>query len=79
MSLTSLFDKNIFSLDDKITTIDNKTKDDCMKESIKNKSAGFSYKGDNNKCLLFDSHNLNNRTDENIKAYNIKSFIYRDR
>jgi len=71
----SFFDKNMFYLEDEKNQINNITKDECAKYSIENNYEGFSYKGDNNKCLLFDSHNLNNKIDESINKYNIKTLL----
>jgi hypothetical protein len=71
----SFFDKNIFYLEDKQNQINNINKNECAKYTIENNYEGFTYKGDNNKCLLFNSHNLNNKIDENTNQYNIKTFL----
>lgn len=71
----SFFDKNMFYLEDEKNQINNINKEECAKYTIENNYEGFSYKGDKNKCLLFDSHNLNNKIDENTNKYNIKTFL----
>ena len=71
----SFFDKNMFYLEDEKNQINNINKDECAKYTIENNYEGFSYKGDKNKCLLFDSHNLNNKIDESTNKYNIKTFL----
>lgn len=71
----SFFDKNMFYLEDEKNQINNINKDECAKYTIENNYEGFTYKGDNNKCLLFDSHNLNNKIDASTNQYNIKTFL----
>ena len=71
----SFFDKNIFYLDDEKNQINNINKEECAKYTIDKNYEGFTYKGDKNKCLLFDSHNLNNKINNELNDYNIKSYI----
>jgi hypothetical protein len=70
------FDKNIYSLNNKINENKGKTKNECAKQCIENKYAGFSYKGDKNKCILYSSSSLDNKIDKNINndIYNYRTF-----
>ena len=69
------FDKNIFMLSEYDSTIKNIDKDNCKTHCINNNYEGFTYKGDKNKCLLFNSHNFKNKLNDNINNYNIKTFL----
>lgn len=74
------FDYNKYSIFDNNNneTLTNLSKNDCFIHTIQNNYKGFSFVGDNNKCLLFNSDKL----DKNINSYvdtnkynSIKSFI----
>jgi len=71
----SFFDKNKFSLIDDNLKINNISKEDCAINCIENNYAGFTYKGDNNKCLLFSNDEFNKKLDNDNKKYNAKTFI----
>ena len=66
------FDKNIYSLENKINDVKGKTKNECANQCIENKYSGFSYKGDKNKCILYSSSSLDNKMDKDI--YNYRTF-----
>lgn len=70
-----IFDKNIFSLENENNTIKDISKKECMEYCINDKNEGFTYKGNKNKCLLFNSDELNEKISEDYNKYNIKSFI----
>ena len=45
-------------------------------DTSSNKLVGFNYKGDNNKCYLFDTDKMTNKLDYDIiNKYNVKSFV----
>jgi len=69
------FHKNLFYLEDEIDKLDDLNIEDCANYTIQKKYQGFTFKGDNNKCLLFESHHLNNKIDENLNKYNIRTFL----
>jgi len=71
----SFFDKNKFSLIDNNLKINNISKEDCAINSIENNYAGFTYKGDHNKCLLFSNDEFNKKINNYYKNYDIKTFI----
>lgn len=71
----SFFYKNIYYLDNKIDSINNISKEECSDYCINNKFKGFSYKGDKNKCLIFNSKNLEENKDNSFNNYNINSYI----
>jgi hypothetical protein len=71
----SFFDKNKFSLINNNLKINNISKEECAINSIENNYAGFTYKGDNNKCLLFSNNDFNKKLEDDNKKYNIKTFI----
>lgn len=70
-----IFDKNIFSLENKNNTIKDISSKECMEHCIYNKNEGFTYQGNKNKCFLFNSSDLNEKISEDYNNYNIKSFI----
>jgi hypothetical protein len=69
------FHKNLFYLEDEIDTLNDLNIEDCANYTIQKNYQGFTFKGGNNKCLLFDSERLNNKNDENVNKYNIKTFL----
>lgn len=70
-----IFDKNIYYLEDEKEEINNLNKKECKEYTINNNYQGFTYKGDNNKCLLFNSHNLNNKIENYSDNYDIYTYI----
>lgn len=71
----SFFNKNTYYLDNKIDSINNINKEECSDYCINNKFKGFSYRGDKNKCLIFNSKNLEENKDNYFDNYKINSFI----
>jgi hypothetical protein len=71
--MLNLFNKNIFSLNEKVDTDLEKSKEDCSIKTIEKNYAGFSYKGDYNKCYLYESDQFNKKI--NNKDYNVSTFI----
>lgn len=69
------FDKNIFSLHDEKEVIADLSKEKCSTHTINNNYGGFHFKGDKNKCLLFNSNNFDKNNENKFKNYNIKTFI----
>lgn len=72
---SNYFDKNIFSLHDEKEVISNLSKEECSNHTINNNYGGFNFKGDKNKCLLFNSNNFDKNNENKFKNYNIKTFI----
>ena len=70
LSKSSFFDKNKYLLDSKEKTINNFSKEECAIYSIDNKYKGFTYNGDKNKCLIYDSHNLKEHNLDDLNKYN---------
>jgi hypothetical protein len=67
------FDKNKFLLEGQIETVKNISKEICANKAINNKYNGFKYKGDKNKCFLYDNVNVNdfnNNIEDKYKDYN---------
>ena len=71
--MLNLFNKNTFSLNEKVETDLNKSKEDCSIKTIEKDYAGFSYKGDYNKCYLYESDEFNKKIDN--QDYNVSTFI----
>jgi hypothetical protein len=71
--MLNLFNKNVFSLNNKVETDLNKSKEDCSIKTIEKDYAGFSYKGDYNKCYLYESDEFNKKIDN--QDYNVSTFI----
>lgn len=71
-----IFKKNKYSLTKKCTKIKDKNLNFCKNFSIKNKKAGFNYKGNNNLCYLYKNHKptkkLNNTL---INNYTKRKFV----
>ena len=71
-----IFKKNKYSLSKPCNKINNKDLNFCKKFSIKNKKAGFNFKGNNNLCYLYKNYNPTNKIDDNlINNYNKRKFI----
>ena len=71
----SFFNKNTYYLDNKIDSINNTSKEECSDYCINNKFKGFTYKGDRNKCLIFNSKKLEENKDDSFNNYKINSYI----
>ena len=79
--LESYFDIDKFDLYNEYDKIHNKNIDECAyyainKNSLSNKfNGGFEYKGNNDKCYLFDTQEMNTKLSNNdLDNYNIKTF-----
>jgi len=72
LSTPSYFDKNKYLVDTKEKTISNFSKEECASYSLNNNYKGFTYNGDKNKCLIYDSDNLKEHESNNFKK---KTFI----
>ena len=76
MNINSFFDKNKFGLNEYVKDINNIPKEECFNTCIENKYQGFTYKGDKNKCLLYNSHKFNTKLKKNeINKFNTKTFL----
>jgi hypothetical protein len=69
-----MMDKNIFSLIEQNSFVKNKSKKECAIQAIQNNYAGFSYKGDKNKCILYSSDTLENKINKNENEKNKKNY-----
>ena len=71
-----IFKKNKYSLSKKYTKIKDKDLNFCKNFSIKNKKAGFNYKGNKNLCYLYKNHKPTNKLDDNlINNYTKRKFV----
>lgn len=73
--MNSFFNKDKFLLEDEKEKIDNITKEECAIHSINNNYAGFNYKGDRNKCLLFNSYNFDKKKNKEFDNYKMKTYL----
>jgi hypothetical protein len=72
----NFFSKNEFSLENEDKTINNYNKEYCASYTIDNNYKGFTYKGDKNKCLLFDSQKFDKKINNDfLNNYNVKTFL----
>jgi hypothetical protein len=72
------FDKNKFLLEEKIETIKNIPKEICANKVIDKNYEGFIYKGDKNKCLIYNTVNIdefNNKIEDKYKNYNVETLF----
>ena len=78
-NLDEYFNQNKFSLKNKYDEIYDKNINECAYYAImnnKNNNGGFSYKGNNNKCYLFETQKMNYKlNNDDLNSYNIKSFF----
>jgi hypothetical protein len=78
-NLDSHFNINKFSLKNKYDEIFNKSIDECAYYSLKsndNNDGGFEYKGNHDKCYLYETQTMNHKLNNNdLDSYNIKSFF----
>jgi hypothetical protein len=74
-NLSNFFDKNLFSLNNKEDELINKSKEECSNYCIENNYEGFKYKGDYNKCYMFNSLDFDNNISNNFNNYNIKTYL----
>ena len=74
-----IFDKNKYLLDIKKDTLNNLSKEECATHSINNEYKGFTYNGDKNLCLIYDSNNLkeNNINNDFDISYNSKKTFFK--
>jgi hypothetical protein len=75
LSTSSYFDKNKYLVDSKEKTINNFSKEECASYSIENNYKGFTYNGDKNKCLIYDSHNLKEDESNDFNHFKKKTFL----
>lgn len=73
--IKSFFDKNIFSLNDRTKVLKDIDKNKCADYCIDNEYKGFTYSGDKNICMMFKSHNLKNKINNDINKYNVQTFL----
>ena len=72
------FDKNKFLLEEKTETIKNISKEICANKVIDKNYEGFIYKGDKNKCLIYNTVNIdefNNKIEDKYKNYNVETLF----
>jgi hypothetical protein len=72
------FDKNKFLLEEKTEIIKNSPKEICANKVIDKNYEGFIYKGDKNKCLLYNTTNIdefNNNIENKYKNYNLETLF----
>ena len=78
-NLDEYFSENKFSLNNKYDEIYNKNINECAYYALmnnKNNNGGFTYKGNNNKCYLYETQKMNYKlNNDDINSYNIKSFF----
>lgn len=75
LSTSSYFDKNKYLVDAKEKTISNFSKEECASYSLDNNYKGFTYNGDKNKCLIYDSDNLKEHESNKFNNFKKKTFI----
>ncbi len=75
LSTSSYFDKNKYLVDAKEKTVTNFSKEECASYSLDNNYKGFTYNGDKNKCLIYDSHNLKEHESNKFNNFKKKTFL----
>ena len=75
LSTSSYFDKNKYLVDSKEKTITNFSKEECASYSLDNNYKGFTYNGDKNKCLIYDSHNLKEHESNDYNSFKKNTFL----
>jgi hypothetical protein len=72
----TFFSKNEFSLEEENNTIFEYDKEYCASQVIDNNYKGFTYEGNKNQCLLFDSQKFDKKISNDILYnYNVKTFL----
>ena len=71
----SFFYKNTYELEHEDKRINGLSKEKCANYAIENNYKGFTFKGDKNKCFLYNSQNFDIKNDEILENYKIKTFI----
>jgi hypothetical protein len=77
-NLESYFNIDQFSLKNKYNEIYNKNIDECAYYALmsSNNKGGFKYKGNNDKCYLYETKQMNHKlSNDDLESYNIKTFF----